>query len=77
MPLSRRTLLSGLLAAAGGLLLGTRPARALGPGSAMRLARLLPAGALPARAGAERRLVWEVLKRTSIAGELEDLPVTG
>lgn len=70
MGLTRREMLSALLAATGGLLLPGGRARAIGPGSRLRVTRLAVPGCEPARPGAERRLVWELLKRTSVAGDL-------
>ncbi len=64
-----------LLTAAGGTLLGlplARLARAIGPGSRVRLARLVLDGLEDdARPGAGGRLIWEVLKRTSIDGDMD------
>jgi len=77
MGLTRRQVLGGLLGAAGSLLLlPARPLQAIGPGSLFRVARLQLPGLPPARPGAERRLVWELLKRTSVAGDLDEVTVT-
>jgi hypothetical protein len=79
MVVSRRRFLGGGLAAA--LLVMTRRARAIGPGSKFRFGQLSlgPSGAgknLGPRPGALRRLAWEIEKRTSIDVELEPAIVT-
>ena len=62
---------TGPLAAGLGLGLGRR-AQAIGPGSRFRIARLVLDGAeRDVRPGAASRLVWEVLKRTSVDGDLD------
>lgn len=76
MPLTRRTLLSRLAGAAAGAGVSAiwpgRTAFALGPGSQFRVARLvLPGLEDDPRPGAWARLVWEVLKRTSIDADME------
>jgi len=77
MSLTRREMLARILFGAGCLLLpGGRLARALGPASRFRMTRLAVAGLAPARPGAERRLVWELLKRTSVAGDLNSYEIS-
>ncbi len=73
--MQRRAFVAGMMAGAAWSLV-PRPLRALGPSSRFRVARLVLPECPPARAGAERRLVWEVLKRTSVAGELEPLELS-
>ncbi len=70
--IGRRALLTGLMGGLGSLFVG-RWAMALGPTSRLRLARVAAAGQPPGRPGAERRLVWELLKRTSVSAELESV----
>lgn len=70
--IGRRALLVGLVGGLGSLLLGRR-AWSLGPTSRLRLARVSVAGQRVGRPGAERRLVWELLKRTSVTAELDSL----
>ena len=68
--LTRRQLLR--VASAGAGLFATLPAWAIGPGSRFRIARLvLPGLEDDIRPGASARLVWEVLKRTSINADMD------
>ncbi len=82
MALTRRRFLRDLLGTTGaslvggGLVSGTallpRPAHAIGAGSRFRVARLVVPGLEEdRRPGGTPRLVWEVLKRTSIDGDME------
>ncbi len=49
---------------------------AIGPSSRFRVTRLVPPGHEPGRRHAERRLVWELLKRTSVTGDLDEVVVS-
>jgi hypothetical protein len=76
---TRRGFLAGGLAAA--LSLAARPAAAIGPGSKFKFGQLQLGGPggrpdIGPRAGALRRLAWEIAKRTSIDVDLEPAIVT-
>ena len=72
----RRLLVDATVAAAGAFML-PRQGRAIGAGSRFRVARLsLPGVEEERRPGASSRLVWEVLKRTSIDGDMDSPVVT-
>ena len=74
---TRRRFLRDLAAAAGAGALLPSSAQAIGAGSRFRIARLvLPGAENDRRPGGSARLVWEVLKRTSIDGDMDSPVVT-